>query len=400
MADILGTTANDTILGTGSDDYIYGFAGDDTLLGGAGVDHLFGGQGNDILDAGPGYPAGFNTPPEALYGDVGNDTFRGGGGQDMYGGPGNDVFYVNAVRSAAGDFDYIIPEDRVFEAMGDGTDTVYASVNWTNLAGQDIEFIEVDPSYSGGIYLAGNDNDETVRGNGAANTLIGNGGSDRLYGFAGADTLDGGDGDDYLIGGTGADYMIGGAGSDTFYVDDNQDYLVEAVAPGDDRVATSTSYALPNDADIERFEAITLNATVALDLVGNQFGQTIVGNAGTNIIDGKGGNDELFGGAGADQFRFSSALGAGNVDRILDLQTGTDRIALDHSIFQRFNPGTLDPAFLRIGSLATDDNDFIIYNSDTGALSYDPDGNGAAAAIQFAWLERGLNLTTADFGIY
>ena len=49
------------------------------------------------------------------------------------------------------------------------------------------------------------------------------------------------------------------------------------------------------------------------------------------------------------------------------------------------------------GAAAHDSTDRIIYNSNTGALSYDPDGTGAAAAVQFAELSPGLVLTYQDF---
>ena len=40
-----------------------------------------------------------------------------------------------------------------------------------------------------------------------------------------------------------------------------------------------------------------------------------------------------------------------------------------------------------------------IYNSSTGALLYDADGNGAAAAVQVATVDPGLALTNNNFAI-
>jgi Ca2+-binding RTX toxin-like protein len=57
----------------------------------------------------------------------------------------------------------------------------------------------------------------------------------------------------------------------------------------------------------------------------------------------------------------------------------------------------LDPGAFTIGSAAHNATDHIIYNSATGALLYDSDGNGSAAAQQFATLSTGLALTNADF---
>ena len=49
------------------------------------------------------------------------------------------------------------------------------------------------------------------------------------------------------------------------------------------------------------------------------------------------------------------------------------------------------------GTAAVDADDWLIYNSSTGALAYDADGAGAGAAVQFAMLSGGLVLQDNDF---
>ena len=45
-------------------------------------------------------------------------------------------------------------------------------------------------------------------------------------------------------------------------------------------------------------------------------------------------------------------------------------------------------------------NDFLLYNTITGALSYDADGNGGAPAVQFATLAGNPAITSADFAVF
>ncbi len=49
------------------------------------------------------------------------------------------------------------------------------------------------------------------------------------------------------------------------------------------------------------------------------------------------------------------------------------------------------------GARALDANDYIIYDKNTGFLSYDADGSGAGAAVVFAKLSTGLDLSNSDF---
>ena len=90
-------------------------------------------------------------PPDIIFGTPGSDTLVGTAGADtMEGGAGNDIYYVDNAG------------DQVIEAAGGGTDNVYASVNYTLAAGQEVEILRVYGS--AGLTLTGNE---------LANTLIG-----------------------------------------------------------------------------------------------------------------------------------------------------------------------------------------------------------------------------------
>ena len=86
----------------------------------------------------------------------------------------------------------------------------------------------------------------------------------------------------------------------------------------------------------------------------------------------------LTGGDGKDVFIFNTAI-ANNVDTILDFVTGTDKIQLSKSVFTSLGAtGSLTANLFSSGTTAQDADDRISYNSATGALYYDADGNGGA----------------------
>lgn len=182
--------------------------------------------------------------------------------------------------------------------------------------------------------IYGNSYANTLRGTAYADVLYGHGGNDVLYGYGGNDTLDGG---------TGGDRMYGGSGNDLYIVDSPYDVVVEYAGQGTDTIRTSTHYALPDGASIERLEAANPLSTNWLDFIGNELNNTIVGNNGRNgIVGGPGadtliggggddvlrgdtGNDILTGGAGMDSFVFSDIQSR---DTITDFVSGTDEIEL------------------------------------------------------------------------
>jgi autotransporter-associated beta strand protein len=132
-------------------------------------------------------------------------------------------------------------------------------------------------------------------------------------------------------------------------------------------------------------------------LWGGDGRDTLLGSAGADMLDGGARADVLTGGAGRDSFAFTTALGAANIDTVVDFSVADDTIRLENAVFQTLATGPLAPGAFHVGAAAHDGNDHVIYNAYTGALYYDPDGTGAAAQVRFADLTAGLALTSHDF---
>ena len=127
---------------------------------------------------------------------------------------------------------------------------------------------------------------------------------------------------------------------DTLGLDRQTDLLADKIHPttaGYQKMADAYGAAFAANAAVT---AGTLEATVtaldptAINLLGSDFGDKLLGDAAANIVIGgdgddwleaRGGNDDLTGGAGADQFVFNSTDG---VDTIQDYATGEDVIYL------------------------------------------------------------------------
>ncbi|TCN28412.1 hypothetical protein [Sinorhizobium americanum] len=147
-------------------------------------------------------------------------------------------------------------------------------------------------------------------------------------------------------------------------------------------------------------ENLVLTGNASISGKGNALANAITGNAAANTLDGGAGSDLLSGNAGRDQFVFSTALGASNVDHIRDLSAMDDTIVLSSKIFTTLMPGTLSPGlFKEVAAAKVDASDRILYDSRTGALFYDADGSAAGKAVQFAHLDNKAAITSADFFI-
>jgi Ca2+-binding RTX toxin-like protein len=392
---------------------------------------------------------GGNNAINTLIGLGGNDFIAGGAGNDIAdGGQGDDIIYVDS----AGDI--------VIERNGEGVDTVYTPVNYTLGAGVYVEALSTTNAAGGGdLQLSGNEITQVIYGNAGNNIFHGGGGADSIVGYAGDDTyyvqsgietfietagqgrdivytdrsyvlavgtsvevlstisiadttalnlvgnelaqeIYGNNGNNILRGGGGADFILGFGGDDTYYVASGTETFLENAGQGRDTILTEFSHTLAAGSEIEILSAMSYGDTFAINLTGNEFGNEIYGNAGANVLNGMGGNDILQGNGGADTFAFTTALGAGNVDRILDFATGVDKVGLDDAIFSGIGtPGAFNANAFFAGTAAHDADDRIIYDASTGNLFYDADGNGAGAQVLFATLQPGTALAVGDFAV-
>jgi Ca2+-binding RTX toxin-like protein len=130
---------------------------------------------------------------------------------------------------------------------------------------------------------------------------------------------------------------------------------------------------------------------------GTDFADKVNLDKGDDVLNGAGGDDTLKGGKGKDTFVFDTALGPNNVDKIKDFDPKDDTIHLSASIFAGLATGKLDADAFTIGSGASDANDRIIYDKKSGVLSFDADGTGGIAPVEFARLGKNLDLHADDF---
>jgi len=362
------------------------------LDGGAGADDMRGGGGNDLylvdhsgdLTIETGSTGGTDTVQTALswtlgafvenlvltgvaaVNGAGNDlanTLTGNGASNLL----NGATGADTMNGGDGDDTYVVDNlgDQAVEASAvGGTDLVQSSVSFT--LGNNVENLTLTGSASA-----------NGTGNALANTINGNTGSNILDGKAGADT------------------MRGGNGNDIYVVDNAGDVVSESSATGGtDTVQSAITLTLGNNV-----ENLTLTGAGAVNGTGNALANALAGNAAANQLNGLAGNDTLQGGGGADGFLFTTALGAGNVDAIMDFAVVDDTIFLDNAVFAGLAAGALAAGAFRTGAAAADADDRIIYNAATGALYFDADGDGAGAQVQFATLATGLAMTAGDFTV-
>lgn len=330
-----GRTGTDLLRSGIGDDTLRGNAGNDKMEGGAGNDQLIGGDDNDILtDA------------------FGDDVLKGGDGNDaLFSGPGFDLN-----QGGLGD-DFIVGGSDPTESFGGpGDDVIFAG----------------DSSDT----VFGDDGDDWIEGGGQADLLQGDNGApfqddpntpgnDVIIGDGGDDDYDSEGGDDIMVTGPGIERNEGMLGFDwvTHRGDPqpaNADMRLTALLPpdvdalrdrydlveglsgwqfndvlrGDDRDAAAMVDHELTTAGIARIDGLAdflPPGTTAFSA-----GNIILGGAGSDRIEGRGGDDIIDGDAWLNvQLEASYPTGSVVVDSMNSLRTDVQT-------------GVLSPGFLRI----------------------------------------------------
>src|ERR1051325_7904287 len=225
-----------------------------------------------------------------------------------------------------------------------GSDTHITVLSGTD-AGKSITLLATMPpqlatsnvQFANGSALLFGDNSASTSGDDLGNLIRGTNGADLSNGFGGNDTIAAGEGNDSVL---------GGAGNDTIYGDGGKDW--------------------------------------------------IEGGAGNDFLDGSGDQDSIV-------FR---EFGAANADTVSGFASDWDNIQLDAAAFTAIGTSGRFAAndvrfYAAPGATGGHDaDDRIIYNTTTGQLFYDADGNGPGAAQLIATLDGARPLIATDINVF
>ena len=353
VENLTGSAFNDILIGDSSANVLTGGSGDDKLVGGGDADTLDGGSGTDT--ASYEYSTGAVTVSlttntgsqgdavgdvlisiENLIGGAGNDTFTGAAGvqANAFDGRGgtDTVSYAPSTAGVVVTLDPLLllsPLAQTNDAAGD----TFTSIE--NLTGSGYD----DTLIGNGVanVLNGGVGNDTLEGLGGADSFVGSAGTDTvsyanstagvvsslttvfaagpavtqtndalgdtyssienmvgtgfadtLIGESGNNVIDGGVGDDILEGMDGADQLIGGTGTDTASYAHASGYVMASLTTG------LAGFANQGHASGDTYSSIE-------NLTGSDFGDTLIGDTGINILTGGTGDDVLEGMGGADQ---------------------------------------------------------------------------------------------------
>jgi len=327
-----GSDLSETYIGTAGNDNYYAAGGNDTAFGDniqseqmiGGNDSLKGGTGDDLLFGEGKLAFTYDEFDQFVFQfQGGNDTLAGGDGNDALIGDGLE-FNISHIDSGGNTVDFIGKFGDDYLDGGNGDDILTADLG---------DLYNDNPV---GIYRF--DMSQIQAGN---NTLVGGTGNDTLNGGLGNDqyVFNSGDGDDVIkeistddqnIHGGGFDQIIFGTGikkSDITFTNDgndkvisygnssiritnqNIDSIIDVIKFNDG--STLDHYEFRNDIQLNVYGTIVsgenLTGSSGVDyLHGNVGSDTLNAGNGDDFLDGGEGNDSLSGGNGNDVYIFKS----------------------------------------------------------------------------------------------
>ncbi|MGE0152700.1 MAG: beta strand repeat-containing protein [Reyranellaceae bacterium] len=379
--NLLGSAHNDTLVGDANVNTILGGLGDDTIEGAGGADFLAGQGGNNFLSyassnaavtvnlatnvATGGHATGdtFSGFANAI-GSAHNDSFVGSSGANTIignegsdtvdGGLGDDVMYGGVYLAEKNNDDWLTYSNApsaVQVSLFQGTATGGYGNDSFNA------FQHLIGSASGADFLEGDEDNNSILGQGGNDTLSGLGGIDSLFGGGGNDTIlagtNGGTFDNTTISGWDgeagsaavdvfvpifsarvSDRMFGGGGTDTIDMQNLVSATNSVMNPGD---STISNYVAGIEIIIAGAAADVINLTFNDGVTRSAYTENVTIFAGDNadvVFSGSGNDlvvggrqngtatgeagDTLFGGAGDDTIFGDdlNASGFGGADRI------------------------------------------------------------------------------------
>jgi len=446
--NVSGSIGADLITGNSADNFIMGNLGDDTLEGAAGNDVLWGGEGNDSIDGGEG------TDTLRLSGlDASRYTFRRNDDgtvtvTDLLGEGGDGVDVIRGIEkvSFAGvterslqvllaepktvpnqlgwedtPWSYTLPAN-LFDASSHGFAVTLADgsslPSWINFNSTTRTFSGTPPKdWSGSVSLkvTAVEFDEPVSldfsitvqavndAPHALSVVLGGSVAENSKKGTFVATVQG-----YDIDSSSFSYSLANDADGRFYMSGNSILVADGVKLDFEQArAHVVTVKVSDSSGASYLKDVTIGITdVAKETAtGSTGADRIVGGSGADRISGGLGNDILTGGKGKDTFVFDTKLDKKkNVDTITDFNVKDDTIQIDNKYFTKVGskgtptkPVKLDSKMFWTGTKAHDEDDRIIYDKKSGALYYDADGTGKAAAVKFAQLKKGLALTDKDF---
>ena len=379
------TGADHVVLGgTDGDDILIASVGDDTLWGDAGNDRLEGGDGNDNVEGGDGHDIITDRGgDDVLKGNAGNDVIQGGNGLNLIiGGTGHDFIItgedISLTFGGPGN-------DFILGAKTDAFPTGNEGDDWIQLGTQDgAPGDNFDPL--GQDTVSGND---VIVGGGGFDEMLGEGGDDLFVGSEGEDHFDGDSGFDWVTfkndtRGVTADMLISDiieppvAPSNAGVLDRYAfveglsgsafaDFLRGDDADAVDILAGGTQGSVLTQEGIARIDGLQelLGAGVTTFGAGN----IILGGSGSDLIEGRGGNDIIDGDswlnvrisirAGIDANGDPIGAEIGTTDDMKTLVSSADPALNGKTLVQLMLAGTLNPGQLSIvREILTGEDDF------------------------------------------